>query len=129
MPKIAILNVFPGMGNDILEAILEPPLQGLILKTYGVGNMINDLNIYATLKKANDKGVVIVKCTQCLYGSVKMDAYKAARGLIEAGVVSGYDMTDEAALGKLFYLLSQPNMTQQDVKEAFNVSLQGEVTI
>lgn len=58
-----------------------------------------------------------------------MDAYKAARGLIEAGVVSGYDMTDEAALGKLFYLLSQPNMTQQDVKEAFNVSLQGEVTI
>lgn len=91
--------------------------------------MINDPNIHAALKKANDRGVVIVNCTQCLYGSVKMDAYKAARGLIEAGVVSGYDMTDEAALGKLFYLLSQPNMTQQDVKEAFNVSLQGEVTI
>ena len=72
---------------------------------------------------------MIVNCTQFLYGSVKMDAYKAARGLIEAGVVSGYDMTDEAVLGKLFYLLSQPNMTQQDVKEAFNVSLQGEVTI
>lgn len=59
----------------------------------------------------------------------RWNSYKAARGLIEAGVVSGYDMTDEAALGKLFYLLSQPNMTQQDVKEAFNVSLQGEVTI
>ncbi|ALB01656.1 asparaginase [Francisella persica ATCC VR-331] len=129
VPKIAILNVFPGMGNDILEAILEPPLQGLILKTYGAGNMINDLNIHATLKKANDRGVVIVNCTQCLYGSVRMDAYKAARGLIEAGVISGYDMTDEAALGKLFYLLSQTNMIQQDVKEAFNVSLQGEVTI
>ncbi|APC94994.1 asparaginase [Francisella tularensis subsp. novicida] len=129
VPKIAILNVFPGMGNDILEAVLEPPLQGLILKTYGAGNMINDPSIHMTLKKANDRGVVIVNCTQCLYGSVKMDAYKAARGLVEAGVVSGYDMTDEAALGKLFYLLSQPNMTQQDVKEAFNVSLQGEVTI
>ena len=60
--------------------------------------------------------------------SVKIDAYKAARGLIGAGVVSSYDMTDEAALGKLFYLLSQPNMTQQDAKEAFNASLQGEVT-
>lgn len=60
VPKIAILNVFTGMGNDILEAILEPPLQDLILKTYGAGNMINDLNIHATLKKANDRSVVIV---------------------------------------------------------------------
>lgn len=51
MPKIAILNVFPGMGNDILEAVLEPPLQGLILKTYGAGNMINDPSIHMTLKK------------------------------------------------------------------------------
>lgn len=129
VPKIAILSVFPGMDNDILEAVLEPPLQGLILKTYGSGNMMDDPNIHATLKKANDRGVVIINCTQCLYGSVKMNAYKAARGLINSGVVSGYDMTDEAALGKLFYLLSKPSITQQQVKDAFNISLQGEVTI
>ena len=72
---------------------------------------------------------MIVNCIQCLYGSVKMNAYKAARGFIETGVVSGYDMIDEAALDKLFYLLSQSNMTKQDVKEASSVSLQSEVTI
>ncbi|MED7819344.1 MULTISPECIES: asparaginase [unclassified Francisella] len=129
VPKIAILSVFPGMDNDILEAVLEPPLQGLILKTYGSGNMMDDPNIHKTLAKANQRGVVIVNCTQCLYGSVEMQTYKAARGLVDAGVVSGYDMTDEAALGKLFYLLSQPGISQQQIKDAFNVSLQGEVTI
>ncbi|API86566.1 asparaginase [Francisella uliginis] len=129
VPKIAILSVFPGMDNDILEAVLEPPLQGLILKTYGSGNMMDDPNIHKTLSKADKRGVVIVNCTQCMYGSVKMQTYKAARGLVDAGVVSGYDMTDEAALGKLFYLLSQPGISQQQIKDAFNTSLQGEVTI
>lgn len=129
VPKIAILSVFPGMDNDILEAVLEPPLQGLILKTYGSGNMMDDPNIHKTLAKADKRGVVIVNCTQCMYGSVKMHTYKTARGLVSAGVVSGYDMTDEAALGKLFYLLSQPGISQQQIKDAFNVSLQGEVTI
>ena len=61
-----------------------------------------------------------------MYGTVKMGAYKTAHGLSEAGVISGRDMTDEAALGKLFYLLSQPNITNQQIRDAFDVSLQGE---
>ncbi|MDE5002875.1 L-asparaginase 1, partial [Francisella tularensis subsp. holarctica] len=77
---IAILSVFTGMGNYILEAVLEPQLQGLILKTYGAGNMINDPSIHMTQKKANYRGVEIVKCTQCLYGSVKIESYKTPRG-------------------------------------------------
>ena len=129
VPKIAILNIFPGMNHDVLDTILKPPLQGLILKTYGAGNIPNDDNILQSLAKANDRGVVIINCTQCLYGSVKMGAYKAASNLAKTGVISGFDMTDEAALGKLFYLLSQPNLSQDDIKKAFMVSLQGEVTI
>lgn len=129
VPKIAILSVFPGMDSDILDTILEPPLQGLILKTYGSGNIPNDSNIINSLKKANDRGVIMINCTQCLYGTVKMAAYKTSRGLTEAGVISGRDMTDEAALGKLFYLLSQPNISHQEIKDAFDISLQGEVTI
>lgn len=129
VPKIAILNIFPGMGIEILETILKPPLQGLILKTYGAGNIPNNENILKSLAEANKRGVVIVNCTQCMYGTVKMGTYKAANGLVDTGVISGFDMTDEAALGKLFYLLCQPKLSQDDVKKAFAKSLQGEVTI
>jgi L-asparaginase len=129
VPKIAILSIFPGMDSTVLDSILKSPLQGLILKTYGAGNIPNNQEILDSLKKANERGVVIVNCSQCLYGSVKMDTYKAGHALIDIGVISGRDMTDEAALGKLFYLLSQPSMTQQQVKKAFKTSLQGEVSV
>ena len=64
-----------------------------------------------------------------MYGTVKMSAYKASSSLVDTGVISGFDMTDKAALGKLFYLISQPNISQDDVKKAFAISLQGEVTM
>ncbi len=129
VPKIAILSIFPGMDNQVLERFLEPPLQGLILKTFGAGNMSDDPEIHKALAKANERGMIIVNCTQCLHGSVKMGAYKTSEGLVGAGVISGGDMTDEAALGKLFYLLSQKNVSQYEVKKAFRESLQGEITI
>ena len=129
IPKIAVLSVFPSMDNNMLETILEQPLQGLILNTYGSGNMISDDSIYSTLTNANDKGVVIVNCTQCVYGGVKMTAYKAAHGLLDAGVISGYDMTNEAAFTKLFYLLGQQQLNQTQVKQLFETSLQGELTV
>ncbi|QLE79728.1 asparaginase [Francisella sp. Scap27] len=129
VPKVAILTIFPEMDSDIFDVVLKPSLQGLILKTYGAGNIPNDPNILESLAKASDRGVVIVNCTQCLYGTVKMGAYKAGSGLAKAGVVSGHDMTDEAAFGKLFYLLSQPNISPQKVKDAFKISLQGEVSL
>ena len=129
VPKIAALSVFPGMDFGILKTILQPPLQGLILKTFGAGNMSSDAKVQEILSEANDRGVVIVNCTQCMYGSVNMGTYKAANGLLNAGVVSGYDMTDEAALGKLFYLLSRKDITQEEVKRQFGIDLQGEVTI
>ena len=129
IPKIAIFTVYPGMDNHVLDDFLEMPLQGVVLKTFGAGNMSDDSEILQALSKANDKGMVIVNCTQCLHGSVKMGAYKTSAGLASTGVISGGDMTDEAALTKLFSLLGKKNISQYEVKEAFKKSLQGEFTL
>ncbi|WP_119344251.1 asparaginase [Facilibium subflavum] len=129
IPKIAILTIFPGMDESILEKVLQPPLQGLILKTYGAGNIANTPNILRILSKASQSGVIIINCSQCLQGGVKMGAYEASIGLVRAGVLSGFDMTDEAALTKLFYLLSIPGLSHEDIKEALQKNLRGEMTI
>ena len=78
---------------------------------------------------ATDRGVIIVNCTQCLQGKVKMGAYEAGSGLSKAGVISGYDMTDEAVLTKLFYLLSIPSLSVSEVKHYMAQNLKGEVTL
>lgn len=129
MPKVAILHIFPGMDSSIVDAFLKSPLKGLVIKTYGAGNIPNDKDILQSLAAATARGVIIVNCTQCLHGSVKMETYKAASGLINTGVISGFDMTDEAAFTKLFYLLSQPNLSSTEIKKAFTLSLRGEVTV
>lgn len=129
VPKIAVISIFPGIDVNILKKVLQPPLQGLILKTYGSGNIMNSPEILYELIEACQRGVIIINCTQCLEGSVKMGVYEAGVGLVNAGVISGHDMTDEAALTKLFYLLSIPELTQSQVKLALHKDLRGEITL
>ena len=127
-PKIAMINVFPGMDINILEKIMQPPLQAAILKTYGQGNAMDSPRLLKVLTAAVNRGVIIINCSQCLQGYVKMNAYKTGSHLLEAGVLSGFDMTDEATLTKLFYLLST-GLSTVDIKENMRCNLRGEVTI
>ena len=129
LPRIAMLSIFPGMDVRILRQLLNLPLQGLILKTYGSGNMMRDPEITHSLQEAAAEGVIIVNCSACLKGSVRMGAYESGSGLVKAGVLSGFDMTDEAALTKLFYLLSVSDYQHVDVKYALMQNLKGEVTV
>ncbi|MGD8963654.1 MAG: asparaginase, partial [Desulfobacterales bacterium] len=125
--RVAGLRLFPGISVDIVKNFLQPPIRGLVLETYGIGNAPEDGGLLAALKAANDRGVIIVNCTQCLKGTVNMDDYATGTSLSKAGVISGYDMTPEAALAKLSFLLNQ-KMSVAKMKEMMQTDLKGELT-
>ncbi len=127
-PKVAILTLFPGFESEMLATLLDTPIQGLVLMTYGTGNAPSkDKKLLSLLKKATEQGVVIVNCTQCYQGSVNMTGYANGQTLLDAGVVSGFDMTPEATLTKLSYLLSC-NYKTEEIKQKMQTNLRGELT-
>ncbi len=125
--QVADLRIFPGITPETLQSFLRPPLEGAVLHTYGVGNAPDRPELLAALRRASERGVVLVNCTQCLEGSVRMDAYATGSALAAAGVVSGYDMTPEAALTKLYYLLSR-GLDPDEVRRRMQENLRGELS-
>ena len=127
-PTVGAFRLFPGLSPDLLRNVLQPPLQGLVLLAYGAGNGPDrDAALLDVLREAAGRGVVIVAITQCLRGGVHLGEYAAGSALAKAGVVSGYDMTPEAALCKLYYLFSQ-SYPVEVVKRKIGENLCGELT-
>jgi L-asparaginase len=128
-PVVSALRLFPGISPDLVRNVLRPPLQGLVLEAYGVGNgPDHDTDFLAALADATSRGVVIVDCTQCLEGTVDLAEYAAGSALARAGVISGFDMTAEAALAKLYYLFSRGYRVER-VKREMQRDLRGEMTV
>src|SRR5439155_10940629 len=126
---VSALRLFPGISPNLVRNVLRPPLQGLVLETYGVGNGPDrDREFIAALSEATDRGVVIVDCTQCLEGTVDLGEYETGSALARAGVISGYDMTAEAALTKLYSLFGR-GYSSDRVKREMTKDLRGELTV
>lgn len=125
--EIAVLKLFPGISARVVERVLEPPVTGAVLETYGVGNAPEDPALLAALEAACGRGVVVVNCTQCLRGGVDMGDYATGGGLRRAGVVGGADMTTEAAVAKLYYLLGR-GPDPDEVRRLIPIDLRGELT-
>ncbi len=126
---IGAFRLFPGLSPEFLANVLQPPLQGLVLQAYGVGNGPDrDEALLRVIHEASDRGVVIVACTQCLRGAVHLGEYATGAALARAGVISGHDLTTEAALCKLYYLFST-GCSPDEVRRLMGCNLCGEMTL
>lgn len=125
--SVAMLRLFPGITRQIVEQICNMDgLKGLILQTYGSGNVMTDQWFTEVMRNTVKRGIYVLNVTQCRAGGVKMGKYESSEGLIDAGVWSGYDMSLEAAITKMMYILGK-NMERQNAEACFKKSLSGEI--
>ncbi|XP_008823746.1 60 kDa lysophospholipase isoform X1 [Nannospalax galili] len=126
--NVGLLRLYPGISASLVRAFLQPPLKGVVMETFGSGNGPTKPDLLQELRAAAEQGLVIVNCTHCLQGTVTSD-YASGMGMAGAGIVSGFDMTSEAALAKLSYVLGQPGLSLGDRKELLAKDLRGEMTV
>ncbi|MGH1462678.1 MAG: type I asparaginase [Neptuniibacter sp.] len=126
--SVAILPIYPGIPAKIAVAICKTEeLQGLIVKSYGVGNLPNqNTSLMNALKQVANNGCVILNISQCLQAEVFQGHYASSAELNDIGVISGSNMTTEAAFSKLHFLLASEK-EQTQVKEKLYLNLVGEL--
>jgi L-asparaginase len=126
------VTLFPGIqSTTMLAAVLQgtlPPIRGIVLGTFGAGNAPLSPAFLDMLSAANARGITIVDSTQVIKGSVNITAYQTGSGLLKAGAISGYDLTPEAVLTKLIYLIAR-GLDQHEVNVQMQTDLRGEMTI
>jgi L-asparaginase len=128
--NIAIIKLYPGITQQAMQSVFNTEgLRAVILETFGSGNAPSHAEFISILEEAVQKGIVIVNVTQCKGGgTVEIGRYGVSLLLQKIGVVSGHDITTEAAVAKLMYLLGE-GLTNEEVKHYMGVLLRGEITV
>ncbi len=123
----AVMKIYPGIQESYFSILDSEQIKGVILETYGSGNAPRLKWLQNKIKHAIDKGVHIVSITQCMHGKIHPGRYETGRHLYELGVIPGSDLTLEASVAKMAYLLGK-NLSHKAFRTAFMQSLRGELT-
>jgi len=127
--RVSVIRIFPGMDRELFRAMLSVPgLRAVVLETYGSGNAPTADWFIETLEEAIKRDLVILNVSQCPAGMVEMERYETGVKLQKIGVVSGKDITTEAALAKLMYLLGQ-NLAPGRLADQLKYPIRGEITL
>ena len=125
--NVSILKLFPGISPQAVDPVVaNPKLKALVLETFGSGNAPSAPWFISSLKAAIVRGLLVLNISQCPGGMVLQGKYETSRGLEEIGVLSGGDMTTEAAISKLMLLIGEFGV--EEARKRIGVSLAGEIT-
>ncbi len=126
---IGVIKVFPGIQFELFDSIMTDRLRGIVIETFGAGNIpAHADSLLPIIRKASDNGTIIIVCSQCPHGTVSLGAYETSSALKGAGAVSGYDITTEAAVAKLYYLFSR-GLSGGEIRTRMEKSMRGEMTM
>ncbi len=124
---IGVIKIFPGIQFPLFESIMTEKLRGIVIETFGAGNIPGNGNaLLPIIRKASENGTILVVCSQCPQGTVFLGTYETSSALTSAGAVSGYDITTEAAVAKLYYLFSC-GYDNETIKGKMENDLRGEM--
>jgi L-asparaginase len=127
--RVAVLKLFPGVSEGVVRSILKADdLRGLVLETYGAGNAPTEAWFLKALQEAIQAGLVILNVSQCDEGNVNQGLYETSRYLEEMGIIGGADITTEAAITKLMFVLAL-NLPASETRQLLKQNLRGEISI
>lgn len=126
--NIGVLKLYPGITAQAVQAITRSSVDAIVLETFGSGNTTTASWFIDSLQEAIDQGKLIVDISQCQGGSVELGKYETSKKLQQMGIISGFDMTFEATVTKLMYLMGQ-SLTNTEIASLMEQSLRGELTV